>query len=248
MGQYLGYSPFSILSSVFSTLSPHSMTPPTLILGLLPGFAWLFFYLQEDPHPEPKRLIALTFVMGMASAIAAFIAEVGLGFVSALFNVHSASLLPLGTFALIEELAKFGAAYLAVHKQPAFDEPIDAVIYTVVAALGFATVENLGAITGTGSQAALIASAFETASFRFVGATLLHTLTSGLVGYYWARAIRNFGAWNYIALGLAIAAILHTIFNYLILTYGVFMYAVAFVTILGFIAFHEFETLRGETI
>ena len=224
------------------------MTPLTIILGLLPGFAWLFFYLQEDPHPEPKRLIALTFVMGAASAVVAFIAEIGLGNAFKTFDIHNAALLPLGVFAFIEEFVKFGAAYIAVRKRPAFDEPIDAVIYTVVAALGFATVENLGAITGAGSQTALIASAFETASFRFVGATLLHTLTSGLIGYYWARGMQRSREWKYILVGLAFATVLHTAFNYLILTYGIFMYAVAFVTVLGFVAMHDFEKLKTESI
>ena len=224
------------------------MTLLTIILGLLPGFAWLFFYLQEDPHPEPKRLIALTFVMGAASAVVAFIAEVVLGTTFTAFDIHTTAIFPLVVFALIEESMKFGAAYLAIRKRPAFDEPIDAVIYTVIAALGFATVENLGAITGAGSQIAIIATAFKTASFRFVGATLLHTLASGIIGYYWARGIQASREWKYILAGLTIATALHAIFNYLILTYGIFIYAVAFVTILGFVAMHDFEKLRVESV
>ncbi len=225
------------------------MTILTIILGLLPGFAWLFFYLQEDPHPEPKPLIALTFLMGAASAVVALMLELGSGFLPlGAAGIGSTSIVILLLFAFIEEGLKFGAAYLTVHKRPAFDEPIDAVIYTVVAALGFATVENLGAIHGAGAQTALIAAAFETASFRFVGATLLHTLTSGLIGYYWALSIRNFGKKGLLIFGLALGTVLHACFNYLILEYGIFIYALIFLAILGFFAFHDFEKLREKSV
>lgn len=220
----------------------------TIILGILPGFAWLFFYLQEDPHPEPKRLIALTFLMGAASAIVALGLEVATGGALRALGIGGTTVIALLLFSFIEEGLKFGAAYFSIHRQSAFDEPIDAVIYTVVAALGFATVENLGAIHGTGSEIALIAAAFETASFRFVGATLLHTLTSGLIGYYWALSIRNFGKTRLLAFGILLGTVLHAIFNYLILQYGIFMYALIFVAILGFFAFHDFEKLREERV
>ena len=42
-----------------------------IILGLLPGFAWLLFYLKEDLHPEPKKMLAKVFLVGALSAIAA---------------------------------------------------------------------------------------------------------------------------------------------------------------------------------
>jgi len=35
-----------------------------ILLGLLPSFAWLFFFLKEDTHPEPKKMIALVFFLG----------------------------------------------------------------------------------------------------------------------------------------------------------------------------------------
>jgi protease PrsW len=223
-------------------------TTLTLILGLLPGFAWLFFYLQEDPHPEPKPLIALTFIMGAASAIIALVFEVAGGVALRAIGVGGTTVIALLLFSLIEEGLKFGAAYFSVHRRAAFDEPIDAVIYTVVAALGFATIENLGAIHGNSSGVALISAAFETASFRFVGATLLHTLTSGLIGYYWALSIRNFGRKKLLVFGILLGTVLHAMFNYLILQYGIFMYALIFVAILGFFAFHDFEKLRNERV
>ena len=48
------------------------MTPTTLgyafLGGLLPSLIWLYFLLKEDARcPEPRTLIALAFVAGMAA-------------------------------------------------------------------------------------------------------------------------------------------------------------------------------------
>jgi len=40
-------------------------------LGFIPSLAWLFFFLKEDIHPEPKKMIVKVFVAG---AVITFIA------------------------------------------------------------------------------------------------------------------------------------------------------------------------------
>jgi protease PrsW len=228
------------------------------IISLLPGFAWLYFFLQEAPHPEPKWPVVRTFLFGMASAIIALAAQLALlktSFIGDLTSYTYASsvgfqmLFSLLVFAGIEEIVKFGAAYFAVHKDPNFDEPVDAMIYMIVAALGFATVENLFAIaSGGASYTASASSVFQTTSFRFVGATLLHTLASGLVGFYWAKSIRQFGRTRHLVVGLILATALHAVFNYFILSYAGIFYSLAFVIIVGFFLLNDFETLKGEIV
>jgi len=39
--------------------------------GLLPALLWLWFWLREDLHPEPRRILLLTFTAGMVMAIVA---------------------------------------------------------------------------------------------------------------------------------------------------------------------------------
>ena len=233
---FSGANPLTILFSVF--------------VGFLPGFAWLLFYLKEDIHPEPRRLIASTFVLGMASAAVALIAETVLNIgVLPVLGIARLSVISLIAISLIEELAKFGAAYISVNKSPYFDEPVDAMIYMVAAALGFATIENLGAITGVNTaQGAFISSIFHITSLRFVGATLLHSLASACIGYFWALDIRDFKLKKYIYIGLAVATGLHTIFNYLIIQYGNLMYILVFLSIAGFFVLSDFEKLRRKII
>ena len=112
-----------------------------LILGLLPSFAWLIFYLEEDPHPEPKPLIFETFLAG------ALITFIVLGFQTVFndwaggFGIAQYGLLSFLVLSAIEEIFKFGAARLVIDKHAKdFDEPVDAMIYLVVAALCFSAV------------------------------------------------------------------------------------------------------------
>src|ERR1700690_3093758 len=114
------------------------LTYLTIFLGLLPGFAWLLFYLDEDTHPEPKRIVAAVFAAGILSALVALVAEFFVscafiyGFASCVQKVgNGVDLTPvlILVFAIIEELAKFGAVYFTVAKTKYFKEPIDAMVY-----------------------------------------------------------------------------------------------------------------------
>ncbi|MDP3948500.1 MAG: PrsW family glutamic-type intramembrane protease [bacterium] len=226
-----------------------------IILGLLPGFAWLLFYLKEDLHPEPKKMLAKVFLVGALSAIAALVIQlliisvspVSLEIAQKLWWKKLLVLALIFIFAAVEEIVKFAAAYFVVAKSKYFDEPVDAMIYMAVAALGFATVENLGALSDIGTPV-LLSGVFEIAAFRFVGTTLLHTLTSSIAGYFWALGIRNFKSRKFIVYGLILAAILHAAFNYLILTTVNLLFPIAFVTIVGLFMLGDFDRLRREQI
>src|SRR5271170_5870877 len=110
-----------------------------LLFGLLPGFAWLVFYLSEDPHPEPKRLIVLTFFAGIAFGFFTIVIEQMFNGALGQIGVAEFSVLSLLGLAFIEEVMKFSAAYFAVGKSPLLNEPMEHMRYMIVAAMGFAT-------------------------------------------------------------------------------------------------------------
>ena len=205
-----------------------------VILGTAPALFWLVFFLLEDKkNPEPRPLIAGIFVVGALSALAA--AVIQLIVQDALFPaffITDPSVFSLFIFAFIEEAIKFLAAYLIVSKNKCFDEPVDAMIYTITAGLGFAALENTIFIASpTGIP-------FETMMFRFVGATLLHALASGLVGFYWVR--------RRLFLGLFIATVLHLIFNILILEFSATpFYASGILIFASFFLFYDFDILKA---
>ena len=191
-------------------------------------------------------VLVLAFLAGIAFAFFTVIIERWFNGAASSVGISEFSILSLLGLALIEEIMKFAAADFAIAKTPEMRDPVDIMIYLIVAALGFATLENIGALTSTASApSTLLASAFQTVSLRFVGATLLHSLTSGIVGYHWALGIARKKVKRYLATGFAMAAVLHAFFNYLILSYGNVAYTVVFLVIVGFFVLNDFEKLKA---
>lgn len=181
--------------------------------GVLPALAWLWFWRREDaPHPEPRKIIALAFFMGMITVAAVIPVE---RYAATLFAGQTFVFI---VWSCIEEIFKFGAAALTVLQSRSNDEPIDAVIYMVTVALGFAAAENtlflLSPIGGTTMLETIL-----TGNLRFVGATLLHVLSSAVIGvalgfaFYKRRRTKRM----YVAVGVVLACVLHATFNFFIL-------------------------------
>ncbi len=127
-------------------------------------------------------------------------------------------ILLLLVWALIEEGIKFCTALLVDFRNKAYDEPLDAMIYLITVALGFAAFENvLFAIKSFASGG--ITVSLVTVLMRFLGATLLHVLVSATLGGFIAMAFysRLGKKVLYASLGLIVATILHTAFNFFIL-------------------------------
>src|SRR3989344_8622272 len=165
-----------------------------VFMGFLPSLIWLNFYFREDCHPEPKSLLTKVFLMGIIVSPIAIILQL------ILVRCQDISLLekfclPTGILAhsspefflwsaFVEEVIKFYAVKLAILNNPEFDEPIDAMIYMMAASLGFAAIENTLIVFQTHPDG--VAITINTLILRFIGATLLHALASGLLGYFLA--------------------------------------------------------------
>jgi RsiW-degrading membrane proteinase PrsW (M82 family) len=211
---------------------------------------WLIFFdLEESEHHEPIMDLVYAFMVGAVTTFIALIIQVALMRVMPLWGVAPHDELGITLFSFVEELVKFLAVYYLVSRRSSFTKPIDAMIYMITVALGFAAVENIASLINQGSAAAALASArsLEVVVLRFLGATLLHTVTSGIVGFHWAIGwIRGHLFWFHIVIGLVIATSLHAVFNYLILTTGPASWALAFVAMISFVVLVDFEQLRTE--
>lgn len=195
--------------------------------GIIPALFWLWFWLHEDSkRPEPRGRIVITFIAGMIAVFAVLPLE------RAAQDISGASiLLMLILWSVIEEVIKYVFAYFAGLHNKAMDEPVDALIYMITAALGFAAMENTLFLL-TPIEEGLIVQSLLTGNLRFIGASILHTLASGVIGacigfsFYKTRKIRH----RFVALGLILAILLHTLFNFSIMTnetgsvLGVFVY------------------------
>lgn len=190
------------------------MVPAAIAGGLFPALAWLWFWLREgSAHPEPRRYVALAFVAGIFSV--AVVIPIEEGVASFIKN----QFLLFGAWAAIEEITKYIGARLTVLNHRACRYPIDPVLYMVAVALGFAAAENtiflLSPLAGSTPQ-----DVFITGNLRFIGATLLHVLASATIGvaialsFYRERIMKR----EYAFVGVILAIILHSAFNFFILS------------------------------
>lgn len=204
--------------------------PFYIFLGFLPSLIWLSFYLRKDAHPEPNSMVLRIFIWGMLLAPLAIILEIiliwflspsvnPLALLSQITKDHFLKIILASTFvpALVEEYLKYSVVKYRILKNPEFDEPVDAMLYCIIAGLGFAAVENLLILLKYPLPP--LGQALSTIGLRFLGATLVHALASGMMGYWLARGLLYAKQRKKLILvGLAIAIIFHSCYNYLIIT------------------------------
>jgi len=202
-----------------------------LILGLAPSIIWLLFFLRKDVHPESNRMIILVFLLGIAIVPLVAIAEclpISFDFDCFLpwffenfFPSPWGGLLYMFLgIALIEEVGKYLVVKFKVLRDPEFDEPLDVMLYMIIAALGFAAIENI-LVLFFPEKPLLIQEASVITAFRFVGATFLHALCSGTIGYFLARSFFHPKKKRLLLfVGFGLATILHGLFNFSIIKIG----------------------------
>lgn len=240
-------------------MSPSLVNVLLIALGLIPSLVWLSFYARKDCHPEPKNLLAQTFLMGIIISPVAIILQFSFAQLGYLVTGISQAVIQDTSYfflwaAVVEEVIKFYAVRLLIMRSPEFDEPIDAMIYMITAGLGFAAMENvlvMFRVFPDGAQAALA-----TWALRFTGATLLHALSSGLLGYFVAMS------WFFhdhkrklVVIGLIMATIFHFTFNTFLSAFenhftGL-IYSTSLLLIMAFllsILFDKIKERHGKTI
>lgn len=210
------------------------MTYLLYILGFLPSFIWLLFYLRKDKHPEPNRMVLKVFIFGIISAFFTIFAQVLLKESLNVFNLPLKLALILNVFigaGIIEETAKYCAAKFGVFRDKELDEPTDIILYMIIAALGFAALENIlylsqqvlnkESLAVLSEYGALMPAkaTLEFLAWRFISATFLHALAAGLFGFFIALSFHyaKFRKLFWLA-GLLIASFLHGLYDWFLLT------------------------------
>ena len=127
----------------------------SLVAPLLLSIAWIWFVRRFDrAQPEPRWLVAATFVLGGASLVPAWFLEAGAKRVSPWLDPHLVTLggqvsaFPLAlvvttlVVGVVEEGAKLLGAWTLAGRRREFDQPIDGIVYGAASSVGFAAAEN----------------------------------------------------------------------------------------------------------
>ncbi len=185
----------------------------------MPAVLWLFFWLREDrKNPEPVHALLIAFIAGaLAVPLAIWLEKYMESFIKNAFAISDTdkNIIIIAAWAFIEESLKFALAYISSLRRPYNDEPIDPLIYMITVALGFSALENFLFLLPEFSKGILFESIL-TGNYRFLGATLLHVLSSAVIGvalsftFTRGKKLQLYAAYT----SLIFATLLHFSFNY----------------------------------
>lgn len=231
-----------------------------IVFGILPSLTWLFYYLRKDVHPESNRMIIKIFLWGAAITVPVFFVQIGLTTALNKFGTHLSQLaISLIYWFLIISFTEEFFKYLVIRKKiinsKELDEPLDIMLYMVIAALGFAALENvlyLFSPVDNLSFNEIINRTVVISFIRFIGATFLHTLCSGLIGYFLAIYFCETKKRKTIFFsGLLAATALHGLYDFSIMTIDLPMKVIIPVIILIMLSifivsgFEKLKKLKG---
>lgn len=160
-----------------------------LLLGLsvLPVVVLLYYiYLNDKYEKEPLGMLVKALCFGALSVVPAIVLEQLMG----QLNVFGKQPVAAGLFdgfcvaGFCEELSKLALLWLCVWHNRNFNEYFDGIVYAACVALGFAGVENILYVFGSGD----FATAFHTGITRAILSVPGHFLFGVVMGYYFALA------------------------------------------------------------
>jgi RsiW-degrading membrane proteinase PrsW (M82 family) len=178
-----------------------SVLPPIIFIGVADRF--------DHDKKEPRKVLFKLFAAGVVMPLAALLLELILVPLSRM--IPGGLAIPAEAFlgiALPEEGVKLIALFLIIRRRKDFDEVLDGAVYGIAVAMGFALLENILYVMGSGTP--MVA-----ALLRGITAIPLHAAAGGFMGLALARdRIDSKGS---IGLALLVAVLIHGIYNLILL-------------------------------
>ncbi|MEO0288325.1 MAG: PrsW family glutamic-type intramembrane protease [candidate division WOR-3 bacterium] len=203
-----------------------------IILSVLPFVILIrYFYLRDRKDKEPLSMILFSFIFGIFLVFPAIVIESIFSEIFEVLQIKQVYRAGLNG-GMVEESLKFLTFIFFIYRNKNFDEPFDAIFYSVLISLGFAFLENIFYITSYGMVVAF------TRPFTAIPA---HALFGTVMGYFFMKAKFFHGKAIvyriYIFLALVIPVFLHFIYNFIVslnLIFGeiVFVFLIVYLGIL----------------
>ncbi len=182
------------------------------VSAIVPSVLLVWYFHARDAYPEPARVIWATFGFGVLAVIPVLAVGIPIHLAIATIEhpVLASGLEAFFVAAIPEEFFKLVVLLLYCTRKQAFDEPMDGVVYGVVASLGFAALENILYVVDGGTSVAF-SRAFTAVPF--------HAFLGAIMGYYVGQAWKNpRRRTTLIVRGFLIATFLHGIYDLPLMT------------------------------
>jgi RsiW-degrading membrane proteinase PrsW (M82 family) len=184
----------------------------TAVSAIAPSLLIVWYFHRRDVFPEPGRVIWATFGLGVVIVFPVILVEL---VIAAVVNqvpgaVLRGALDAFGVAAFTEESFKLLVLLTYVWRHRAFDEPMDGIVYGVVASLGFATLENVLYVFQGGVGIAVM---------RALTSVPSHATEGAIMGYFIGRAkFAPSGRAALVAAGFGAAFLLHGLYDFPLLS------------------------------
>ena len=193
---------------LYAEMSIVSLILIAVPLAIAPGVGLcLFIYFRDKFEKEPFRLLKNSFLLGALSIVPAIIIEVLITKLG--IDDNQGFLITMIYAFVVVGVTEEGCKYFVLRKyifpKPEFNEPFDGIVYSMMISMGFATVENIFYVIGSG---------IGTAVLRMFTAVPLHAVCAVILGYYAGRAKCSGSMFRNIILGFSLAVFVHGLYDF----------------------------------
>jgi RsiW-degrading membrane proteinase PrsW (M82 family) len=215
-----------------------------LFLAALPVFLIGLFIYSKDKNKEPGSLLFKLLLAGVGSVfLALFITGIIEVIIPSFENFDENGVKGILLFlyvvlgiGVVEEFSKWIFAYKISYNNIEFDELYDMIIYCVFVSLGFAFFENIAYVFNAGIEKG-IAGGVGVGVVRALFSVPGHACDGVFMGYYLGLAKLNELQGKpdltkkYKVLSLAVPALIHGIYDYLLFVNGSYSYLILFLVL-----------------
>lgn len=202
-----------------------------VLLTLSPTLICLFYiFIRDKYEKEPVNLLFTGVFFGVLISCPIILLESRLIDYAPEAHLLNAFYLSFFVASFVEESFKLVILYLLIRRNKEFNEPFDAIVYSVFISLGFAGVENFLYVFNPEL------GGFQTAYLRAIFSVPAHGLFGVSMGYYFNYSkfgvLKNF---NFIFYSLTIPFLYHGIYDFILLSrfpYYMFIFFLFFLFLL----------------
>lgn len=185
------------------------------ILAILPAVLITFYVYKKDIFPEDVSEVIVTFLLGTSIVLFLHLLIPLVESFEAFYfsDVAKHAYFSFFRAAALEEIMKFLVVYFYCYRLSSFNEPMDAIVFSTAASLGFAAIENIDYVMNAKNDNI----AFDIAVLRAFSAIPLHAFCGVIMGLFLGLSIFSHkNNSRFLFLSLAAPIFIHGLYNFML--------------------------------